>query len=175
MTRRWSPGGSLLFAWLMALAMSPGVACATQVWSGRTRAFSKAPQSDPTDPLNQDRITPPVWITRGASQGIYNIRLEPGFTRATSPAETEWADGDAVDHASLSFQPWVDWAQDAPLSTLGRNAVVHLITEDIYVDIVFDSWGTGAAGAGAFSYHRAVQAATPTERRTWARIKGLYR
>jgi hypothetical protein len=55
------------------------------------------------------------------------------------------------------------------------NAVVHLKAEDIYIDIVFDSWGTGGTAGGSFAYRRGMPPATPTGKTSWGRIKALYR
>jgi len=161
-----------LLALVVATLATSGVARATEVWSGRTFAFSKAANADFTLAVNQDRITPNVWITRGNTMGIFNIEQEAAFAMNVSPKDTEWATGDAVNHASLTFKPWQIWANNNPPATVGVNAVVHLISDDIYLDIVFDSFG---ATGGAFSYHRAVQPATPTAIETWGRIKALYR
>ena len=174
MSRRLLHGWLPLFAMIATLAMSPAVARATEIWSGRTFAFSKSPFANPTLAVTQDHISPLVWITRGNTQGIYNIHLESSYVHNVSPAGTEWATGDAVNHASLVFKPWEVWAGVDPPSTVGVNACVHLITEDIYVDIVFDSWGSGTSG-GYFSYRRGVQQAVPTRASTWGRIKSLYR
>jgi hypothetical protein len=158
---------------LLAATLAPDPAAATQVWSGRTLAFSKAAFADPTLATHQDRITPQVWITRGSSQGIYNIHQESAYTHNVSPAGTEWATGDAVNHAALTFRAWEVWANGTPPATVGVHAVVHLIAEDIYVDIVFDTWG---GSGGAFSYHRAPDPGlTPSQRDTWGRIKQLFR
>jgi hypothetical protein len=150
-----------------------------QVWSGRTYTFTKTALSNPALPANQDRITPIVWITRANTAGIYNIAQEAasGGQSGFSPLDTEWATGDAVNYASLTFDTWVNWAGANPPGTIGVNAVVHLISEDIYIDIRFDSWGVGFYGqGGAFSYTRAVQpAATPARPSTWGMIKALYR
>ena len=145
---------------------------ATEVWSGRTFAFAKAANADWTQPANQDRISPLVWITRASTMGIFNIAQETAFTMNLSPKDTEWATGDAVNHASLTFRTWQQWTANNPPATVGVNAVVHLISEDIYVDIVFDSFG---GAGGAFSWHRAVQPATSTTAASWGRIKALYR
>ncbi len=157
---------------LLTTAATSGIAHATQVWSGRTFAFAKAANADFTQAINQDRITPLVWITRGNTMGIFNIAQESAFAMNVSPKDTEWATGDAVNHASLTFKTWQVWTNNNPPATVGVNAVVHLITDDIYLDIRFDSFG---ASGGAFSYHRAVDPATPTTRETWGRIKALYR
>jgi hypothetical protein len=145
---------------LLACALASGLlaaapAPALEVWSGRTHVFTKPDGADWTLAENQDRITGHVWITRKNSQGLFNIAQEDGYS-AGSPAGTEWATGNAADHASLSFLPWVQWAANNPPGTIGVDAVVHLIAEDIYLDIRFDSW-TGAAGGGGFSYTRAVK------------------
>lgn len=165
-----------LFAALAVAAAFAALAApahALQVWSGRTFTFTRADGADWTQAVNQDRITPLVWITRKNSQGIFNIAQETGYT-APSPAGTEWATGDAVNHASLTFLPWVQWAQNNPPGTIGVNAVVHLIAEDIYLDIRFDSW-TGSSLGGGFSYTRAVAPVVPAERGSWGRIKALWK
>jgi hypothetical protein len=148
---------------------------ATEIWSGRTFAFSRAADADYTQAVNQDRITPLVWITRAGTQGIFNIKTESAYTMNASPAGTEWATGDAVNHASLTFRPWQTWAANNPPATVGRDAVLHLIAEDIYIDIRFDSWGVGFDGGGAFAYHRAVEPPIPTLGASWGRLKSFYR
>lgn len=172
MLRRWLPAALLILT--AAPSAAPPVAHATEVWSGRTYGFTKAPFGDVNLPANQDRISPLVWITRGGSLGIYNIHDEAGYTHNVSPAGTEWATGDAIYHASLTFAPWEIWAQANPPATLGVPAVVHLIAEDIYVDISFDLWGAGASG-GTFAYRRGLPPAVPTRPTSWGKIKSLYR
>ena len=174
MTRRWLPGALLLLTVMAGLVAGPRSAHTTEIWSGRTYGFAKAPFANPALPANQDRISPLVWITRGSTQGIFNIQQETIFVHLVSPAGTEWATGDAVDHANLTFEPWEVWAQMAPPSTLGVLAVVHLIAEDIYLDIVFDLWG-GPTSGGSFAYRRALPPAVPARPTSWGRIKSLYR
>jgi hypothetical protein len=163
---------------LLAFALAAAPAMATEVWSGRTLAFSKPPGADWNQAPNQDRITNRVWITRANTAGIFNIAQESlsGGGLGLSPLDTEWASGDAVTWPSLTFQPWVGWAQQYPPGTVGVNACVHLITDDIYIDIVFDSWGEGAYGGGSFAYRRAPRPApTAAHGDTWGRLKALYR
>jgi len=98
-----------------------------------------------------------VTLTRGASQGLYNSQQETGFTHFLSPQDTEWADGTTADYGSLSYTDWNTWTKTihgGPANTVGLNAVVHLITDDIYIDITFLSWSTG----GAYSYQRTTAA-----------------
>lgn len=147
----------------IALATVVGSVSATEVWSGRTFSFSKPDFANWTQAVNQDRITPNVWLTRKDSQGLFNIHNEAAYSGA-SPVGTEWATGNAADHASLTFQTWHDWAiAFSPPGTVGLDACVHLIAEDIYIDIRFDSWTNGIGGVGqggGFSYTRAVKPTT---------------
>ena len=153
----------------------PRVAGAADIWSGRTFAFSKAAFANPALAANQDRIRPTYWITRGSTKGLFNAARESFFT-TVSPMGTEWANGDAVNYLSLNFTTWDLWVAGNPPAKVNVNAVVHLIDDDIYIDIVMDSWAEGAAGGGAFSYHRGVQpVATPAKATSWGRIKSLYR
>ena len=87
---------------------------------------------------------------------------------------TEWAAGAAAEWATLTFQPWQHWHQSNPPSTIGVDAVVHLITGDIYIDIRFASWVSGGMGGG-FSYYRADGPASPAGSASWSSIKALYR
>lgn len=156
---------------LLLIAVAPA-AHAAEVWSGRIFPFSKAPFADPTKPVNQDRITTQVWITRGSTMGIYNIEQESSYAHNLSPRGTEWATGDAANWASLTFAPWETWVGNDPPAMVSVPAVVHLIAEDIYIDIVFDAWGSSG---GFFAYHRGVQPPVSNIRTTWGRLKNLYR
>jgi hypothetical protein len=165
-------------ALLVALVLAPPPADAQQVWSGRDFFFEKADSANPALPQNQDRITNAVWITRDDTKGIYNIAQEVGHTPLVSPVDTEWATGDAVEWPMLTFSSWGIWHSQFPPSTVGVDAVVHLISDDIYIDIRFESWTQGALGGG-FSYHRATPGAVSVENlvtsASWGRVKLLFR
>lgn len=143
-----------------------------QVWQNPTYEFSRPNDVNWTEPQYQDRITSNVWLTRGNFQGIFNIAQE-GFYTGLSPADTEWAYGSAADWQSLTFQPWVLWHGSNPPSTVGQAAVVHLITDDIYIDIVFTFWNVGAGGG--FTYIRAVPAPGPAAMLALAGLAGAAR
>jgi hypothetical protein len=131
------------------------------VWTGPLTPFNDPDGADPTLPQNQDRLTANVWITRGVSQGIYNARTETGFAAFFSPAGTEWANGELADYASLTYTNWNYWAKGVnpgPPSTVGVQAVVHLISDDIYLSVNFTSWGLRAGG---FSWVRSTPATSP--------------
>lgn len=134
-----------------------GHACAQTVWSGYDFSFTKPSFADWTDPANQDRITSSVWLTRANVQGLFNIHDEDFYMRDISPSGTEWSFGVASDWESLDFHPWEIAVGTAPPLSVDQAMVVHLIEDDIYLDIMFTRWGIGPTG-GSFAYVRAVPA-----------------
>ena len=139
------------------LTLLPAGRAAT-VWNGPLISFTKASGANPSLPANQDRITSLVWITRGTTQGIYNAAQEIRFTHYLSPTNTEWANGTLANYASLNYTNWNRWARGvnpSPPSTVGVDAVVHLIAEDIYLSVRFTSWSAFLSGGG-FSYVRST-------------------
>jgi hypothetical protein len=164
---------------LFALAAAGGVfffmlptSYAQTVWSGYDFSFTKANDTDVLLPENQDRITDNVWLTRKVQEGIYNIRQETGFV-LNSPADTEWATYRnnpsetiaATNYENLVFAPWIEayggqGGGTLPDRLLGGPAVLHLITDDVYLDLQFTGW-TSNQGGGGFSYDRALAPAGP--------------
>lgn len=133
---------------------------AATIWNGPTITFSES-TTDTSDPDNQDRITDQVWITRGGTEGIFNIAQEPGFTHFSSPKDTMWADGTLDNPASLNYTDWNTWAKlthSGPPSTVGVNAVMHLVSDDIYIAVKFTFWG---GSGGLFTYQRTTPPTAP--------------
>ncbi len=140
----------LLCCLFVALTM-PFANRAATVWTGPTTTFVNVMAAD------VDQISPNVWLTRGTSQGIFNIKTEAAFTPFFSPADTEWANGTTANYGSLTYSDWNTWAKTingGPPNTVGLNAVVHLISEDIYLDLKFTAWPVG----GGFTYQRSTPA-----------------
>ena len=153
-----APSNHVMFRLLLATLCAPASGFAATVWTGPTLTFVNPSGSDPNQAVNQDRMTPNVWITRAATMGIYNAKTESAFTHFFSPADTEWADGTTANYLTLSYSDWDTWAKvmhGGPPATVGVPAVVHLISEDIYLNLQFTSWG---GTSGGFAYQRA----TPT-------------
>lgn len=123
-------------------------------WTGSKITFTKANGANPSSEANQDRITDNVWITRGNAGGqIYNAKTESIDNKSTSPADTEWALGTISDGiGNLSFNNFRTTVR--PKSAVGQNLVLHLITDDIYIDIKFLSWSQNRQGG--FSYERST-------------------
>ena len=135
------------------LFLFSSAARAATIWNGPTILFSET-TTNFNLAMNQDRMTGNVWITRDATHGIFNIKQEPAFVHFSSPVDTEWADGALTNYSSLTYHDWNTWAKGVhfgPPSTVGVDAVVHLISDDIYVGIKFTSWG---GSAGLFAYQR---------------------
>jgi PEP-CTERM motif len=150
---------------LIAILLASAATCLATptIWSGPLINFSKANFANPTLAVNQDRITPDLWLTRGSSQGLYDAHDEAGFTHFASPSGTQWATGSLANYASLSYTDWNSWAKGVnagPTSTIGIQAVVHIIPDDIYFSIKFTSWTSGGAGGG-FSYIRSTAVPEP--------------
>src|ERR1035441_9531902 len=148
----------ILMGLCLAALSGPLSGRAATIWTGPSTTFVNNAGSDPTQAVNQDRLTPNVWITRGSSQGIYNAKTETGFTHTRGGADTEWADGTTATYSSLSYMDWNTWAQShpgGPVATVGVSAVVHLISDDIYLNVQFTSWGQRTGG---FSWQRSTPA-----------------
>ena len=141
-----------------ALIGCASVAHAEIVYSGYDHSFSYEGNGDVNDPENQDRITDNVWITRGATRGIFNIAQEPAFTgtgnNSPSPIGTLWALGNTSSYDTLDYMTWVEVHEQFPLGLLGQEVVVYLEDDDIYIDLMFSFWESG--GGGAFSYVRST-------------------
>ena len=124
------------------------------IWSGETVVFTKAEGADPALEENQDRITDNVWITRGNGGGqIFNIAENSRAVKAISPAGTLWAVGTTDEIDSLQFAPFRT-AVGQPKGVVGRNLVMFIEDEGIYIDVTFLSWSTNKAGG--FSYERST-------------------
>jgi hypothetical protein len=117
--------------------------------------FTKDDFSDHNDPVNQDTLTDLVVLTRGERGTLHNVVVESLATE-TTPTGTEWALGTTATLDELEFEPLKAAANYQMLATPGKAFVMHLIDDDIYVDVTFLSWSRGGDGAG-FSYERSTQ------------------
>ena len=124
------------------------------IWSGPNITITKESGADPTDPANQDAITDLVILTRGERGSLYNLVTESS-AGGSSPEGTEWAKGTTDDLDTLEFKslkPAAIKMKNVP----GEDFVLHLIEDDIYIDVTFISWEDGGSGGG-FSYERSTQ------------------
>ena len=140
---------------------------AQQVWTGPTTVFTKPDSAIWTLEENQDRITDSVWITRADQGGLFNVisESESGFTGYSSnpvPSNTEWAYGTTANYNTLTYQNLNALIGENFKNIVdGQNMVLHLISDDIYIDIKFLSWSKGYEGGG-FSYERSTNQSSST-------------
>lgn len=157
----------VVFVIAMGAVAMPSVGMAGTVWSGPMVTFEKIGNADHTLEANQDRITVAVWITRETRFGLFNASSESLYIE-TSPADTEWAwdlagynsglDVSAANYANLEFNVWAiahGGMGGGPPSTVGAAGVLYLISDDIYIDILFTAWGQSGSG-GSFAYQRST-------------------
>jgi hypothetical protein len=138
-----------------AFVVLPIIGTAQSVWkkSEGTMTFTKPSNADWTLAKNQDRMSDSVWLTRASSQSLYNIRKESAY-QTGAPMGTMWAFGTTDSFSVLTYKSFVALNGNNPQSLIGKDLVLRLVAENVYLDIKFLSWGNGASGAG-FSYVRA--------------------
>jgi surface protein len=126
--------------------------CPLMVWRAGKTTFTKADGADPNAEANQDRITSNVWITRGNTGGqIFNIKKESASSNTNSPIGTKWAIGTLDQIDSLTFEKFRE-AVGKPKDVVGKNLVMYLEEDDIYLSVKFTSWSQGKNGG--FTYER---------------------
>tara|TARA_B100001109_G_C18616535_1_gene359411 strand:- start:63 stop:545 length:483 start_codon:yes stop_codon:yes gene_type:complete len=131
-----------------------GDTTSSTVWKGSTKIFSKSDGADPNQESNQDRLTSNVWITRANDGGqIFNIAKESSANKGSSPAGTAWSIGSINDINNLSFTNFRS-AVGQPKDVVGKNLVLHLKDDDIYLSVKFTSWSQGQKGG--FAYERST-------------------
>ena len=131
----------------------PNEISSSTIWNGPIKSFTKTDGSNPNEENNQDRLTAKVWITRGNNGGqIYNAAQEDKSDKYKSPIGTNWAVGNINDLDKLIFYDFRIAIQ--PKNIVGKDLVLHLIEEDIYLSVKFKSWSQGQKGG--FSYERST-------------------
>ena len=127
------------------------------IWSGPSITFTKAANADPNLAANQDRISASVSLTRGNGGGqIYNATLESSSNKTNSPAGTLWAVGSIENIASLTFDKFRAAVGD-PKDVVGKNLILYLEAEDVYLPVTFSMWSQGSSSGGSFTYTRATE------------------
>jgi hypothetical protein len=154
----------------LLLCVQRNASAAATVWTGPTITFSKAANADQTLPANQDKLTNNVILTRASSQGMFNIAQEASFS-ATSPKDTQWATSlnnpaqaiTATNFAALTFDSWQNaygGAGSLNSNITTHDAVVHLVSDNIYLNLRFIAF-QGSGGGGSFTYQRSAPVPEP--------------
>jgi len=132
---------------------------AETVFSGLDFDYHYAGFGDLNLEENQDRITDNVWIVRGTNRGIFNIAQEAAYQGSgaggPSPVGTMWAWGTTADYDTLSYTPFAELHGGFPPGLMFQNVVVHLLDDDIYIDLMFTQW-EGNGNGGEFAYVRST-------------------
>ena len=137
------------------LIIAPFLCYSQTVWDGPMMTFTKQNFAAPTSEDSQDRITDLVWLTRGNNGGqLYNAKTESNSSKSNSPEDTRWAFGTTSNLGSLTFSTFRGTSK--PKLAVGQNMGVHLISDDIYIDIKITSWSSGSNSGGGFSYERST-------------------
>ena len=119
--------------------------------------FTKVANADWRLVENQDQITPNVWLTR-ANQGLlFNARIEDRSNGA-GPSGTKWFLGKLEDYEeeqlfTLEFESLKNAAGSRMKDTPGKTFIVHLVEDNVFIELTFHAWGNKSEGAG-FSYSR---------------------
>ncbi|QIH37458.1 hypothetical protein G7A72_00920 [Flavobacterium sp. Sr18] len=122
------------------------------IWNGPTITFSKANYADYTLVQNQDVLTNTVKLTRANDQGLFNIAAESRFG-GVSPSNTEWAEGLLTNYTNLTYRTWQQAVNYSAAYSVDKTYVVHLINENVFLELKVLSWTAGGNGGG-FSYSR---------------------
>jgi hypothetical protein len=132
----------------------PGDTTSSIIWTGTNKTFSKADGADHTQASNQDLLTSNVSITRANDGGqIFNISKESAANKNSSPAGTTWSIGSINNINNLSFTNFRS-AVGKPKDVVGKNLVLHLVDDNIYLSVKFTSWSEGQKGG--FAYERST-------------------
>lgn len=144
----------------MVFMVTVPVAHSQTYWTGSSITF--------TNPGNiaTDILTSIVILTRpNTGGGLYNAANQSSpFVGATPPAGTTWTVTTLAHYMSFptnTFGPCPLEAGMRPPNDDGTNYVVHLVTNNIYLELTLNTWGGGVKGgaAGSYSYTRTTPAA----------------
>ena len=120
------------------------------IWSGPTITFTKENGAD-----SQDAITDLVILTRGNRGSLFNVVIETSAS-GISPLGTEWAKGTTAELDTLTFDNLKGAANNQMSQLPGDDYVLHLVEENIYIDVKFIGWTSGGSSGGGFSYERST-------------------
>ena len=137
------------------------------IWSCPEIVFTKEDNTDFNLPANRDSLTSNVIITRASNGGqIFNFAngdQDRQFAAQTIPSGVEWAIGRTSDLDNLNFGGFREIIGRPRRNIVGLDLVMHLVEDDIYLNINFISWsrgggtdGNNTGEAGGFSYSRAT-------------------
>ena len=126
---------------------------AQTIWDSGSYTFTK------TAVGQKDSLTPQTALTRGSSAQLFNIFSESAANQGDcswTPGNTQWAYGSIANWRTLTYMNLWDLHGCNPPTMIGQPMVLHLLAEDIYLQITFSDWQQG--GGGNFTYTRTTVA-----------------
>jgi hypothetical protein len=150
---------------------------AQTIWNGPTTNFTPSGVYSAATPGTYDLLTADVALARNGDYPLFNSQMETSYdASAGSPKNTTWALGSLTNLDTLiaddAFETWatvIGGGGDG--SNLfnylpGKTYVVHLVSDNIYLQLTFDTWNSAnQQGSSLYSYTRTTPAAvapTPT-------------
>ena len=121
---------------------------AQTIWNQGSLTFVK------TSPGQFEAMTSQTHITRGSNQPLYNSVTESNANsdQCWNPGNTEWAEGNIASWYNLTYSSIGNVVGGCSFSNISNRAyVLHLISENIYLQITFTYW---QQGGGNFTYTR---------------------
>lgn len=118
------------------------------IWNSGSYTFTRGTTG------TQDCIVPSTCLARitvlyNSVTGTVSGRQPcPGYQ---GPTNTEWAYGDISNWATLTYKKLFDLNECSPPGMVGRPMVLHLISDNIYIQLTFNYWFSADSG---FSYTR---------------------
>ncbi len=93
---------------------------------------------------------------------LYNVDAGETGPGVSSPSDTAWAFGALANFNTLTYSS-LESMRNGALGVLivGKPMVMHLIKEDIYMSVVFKTWGQFGSGTVAYTRSTAAAAAPP--------------
>jgi hypothetical protein len=145
--------GKSIICCLLLVIGSYSALKAQTIWDSGTFTFTK------TAVGQKDSLSPNTALTRGFNLQLFNIFSESGGNNGDcswTPGNTQWAYGSIANWRTLTYMNLWNLHGCNPPSMVGQPMVLHLLAEDIYLQITFSYWQQG--GGGNFTYTRTTVA-----------------
>jgi hypothetical protein len=163
MTNNYTKAISRAMLPLLLLLLTIVSVHAQTIWSVGSTTFTK------TAPGQSDAVAANTSITRGNTGPLYNSVCQSApigsqYPTWSGPCNTQWAIGTIANWNTLTYANLYNVNGFNPPSMVGQTMVCHLIAENIYFQVTWNSW---QSGGGNFSYTRTTTVAaacsgTPT-------------
>ncbi len=141
---------SLLFICIVIclFSITPNKSFGQTIWDSGTVVFTK------TAVGQIDMLTANTHLTRGSDRPIYNNITESSASGCSwTPGNTQWAYGNLANWSTLTYKNLFELNSCNPPSMVNQPMVLHLLTEDIYLQITFTFW---QQRGGNFTYTRSA-------------------